>query len=94
MKLQLVLSLTLLPLIGLVFVLLSPISTAKARAIGLDEAARIALRLVPGEVEAIDLDRYRGKEVYEVEIRGTDHREHEVIVDAHSGEILHESIDD
>lgn len=68
---------------------------AAPKSITLDDAERIALGHVPGgTLESIDRDRHFGRVVYEVEVRATDGREHELVIDAADGRIVSEEIDD
>ena len=60
-----------------------------------EKAERIALGRVPGGVvEEIERDRHLGKDVYEVDVRAPDGREHEIVIDANDGTVLSEEIDD
>lgn len=57
---------------------------------GLSEAQIIELALaeIPGEVQDVEQDRYRGKDVFEVEILTEDGVEMELYIAADTGEIL------
>ena len=61
-----------------------------ADATGLTEAQviEIALTEVPGEVTEVELERHRGKRVYEIEILAADGSEMEVTIAAATGDIL------
>ena len=54
-----------------------------------DERARqIALEHVPGTVTDLERDEENGRQVIEVEVRGEDGREREVVIDAGNGRVL------
>ncbi len=61
---------------------------AKQAKIPEDEARRIALQRVSGEILESELDRETGKLVYEFEIRDKSGKIQEVLVDAQTGEIV------
>ncbi len=64
------------------------------RMISLAEAERIALERVPGgTVEDMERETRLGEPVIEVEVRGPDGREYELVIDA-SGRVISEEIDD
>lgn len=66
----------------------------KQTTITLAKAADIALARVPGgTITEIELDREQGREVYEVEVRATDGREHDLVIDASDGSVISETID-
>ncbi len=68
---------------------------AKKSEISIEKAARIALERVPGGVvEEIERDIELGKVVYEVDVRGPDGREHDIVIDASNGKVLSDRIDD
>jgi uncharacterized membrane protein YkoI len=62
--------------------------------ITLEEAKAIALRDVPGTVDDADLELENGFLVYEVEVDDQAGLEHEFIIDAGSGVVLHKTTDD
>lgn len=62
--------------------------------IDIHEAIRIALERVPGTAQSADLEIKLGRKVFEVEILSTKGPEYEVVVDAHSGEVLQSKLDD
>jgi hypothetical protein len=53
-----------------------------------EEASKIALERVPGNVTDVTRERKRGKEVYVVEIQTPDEGEKDVLVDIKTGRIL------
>lgn len=53
-----------------------------------EQAVAIALRVVQGEVTAVDIEPKRGKLVYAVEILTSDGEETDVLVDIETGEVL------
>ncbi|HEY4601000.1 MAG TPA: PepSY domain-containing protein [Cerasibacillus sp.] len=57
------------------------------------EAADIALKEFPGEVESIELDEDDGQLIYEVEVKNG-HQEADIEIDACTGEILLIDLDD
>jgi hypothetical protein len=59
-----------------------------------EESKAIALERVPGTVEEVELENEDGFVVYEVEVRAEDGSEHEVIIDARTGEIVAVETDD
>ena len=59
-------------------------------AIGFDDAKRIALERVAGEVESIELERG----VFEVEVRTPQGAEYEVYIDAERGTVIRVELDD
>ena len=59
-------------------------------AIGFDDAKRIALERVAGEVESIELERG----VFEVEVRTPQGAEYEVHIDAEAGTVIRVELDD
>ena len=67
---------------------------AKEAKISLEEARRIALARVPGTVIESELDKEKGKVVYEFEIRDKDNKSFDVLVDAKTGEIVGVEADD
>ncbi|HLR79228.1 MAG TPA: PepSY domain-containing protein [Bacillota bacterium] len=58
------------------------------RQISIEEAMRIALERVPGEVVKIELDTEQGVIVYEVDIVTNQGIEYEVVVDRNTGRII------
>ena len=67
---------------------------AKQAKITQDEAINAALEKVPGTVEEVELEDEKGTIVYEIELVSTDGTEHEVEVDAQTGEVLKVEADD
>ena len=67
---------------------------AKQAKITQDEAINAALEKVPGTVEEVELEDKKGTIVYEIELVSTDGTEHEVEVDAQTGEVLKVEADD
>lgn len=61
---------------------------AKEAKISADEARRIALERIGGEVVESELERENGRVVYEFEIKTAEGRYYEVVVDAGTGEIV------
>jgi uncharacterized membrane protein YkoI len=59
-----------------------------------DESKDIALKEVPGTVNAVDLDDENGTTVYEVEVLAKDGTQHDVIIDATTGKVLDVEIDE
>jgi uncharacterized membrane protein YkoI len=60
----------------------------------IEQAERIALERVPGGVvESVERDRRLGREVFEVDVRAPDGREHELAIDVIDGRVLAEVID-
>jgi len=53
-----------------------------------DQARESALKVVPGRVTKVELERKRGKIVYVVEIRTDSAGEKDVLVDIESGEVV------
>jgi uncharacterized membrane protein YkoI len=63
----------------------------------IDQAAaeKVALEAVPGTVHETELEASdNGYVVYDIEISGDDGREHEVIVDAGNGKVLHQDLEE
>jgi len=61
---------------------------AKEAKISLEEARQTAVARVPGTVIESELDKEKGKVVYEFEIRNKDNKTFDVLVDAVTGEIV------
>jgi len=61
---------------------------AKEAVISLEAARQTALARVPGTVIESELDKEKGKVVYEFEIRDKDKKTFDVLVDAKTGEIV------
>lgn len=60
----------------------------------IEQAERIALERVPGGVvESVERDRRLGRDVFEIDVRAPDGREHELAIDAIDGKVLAEVID-
>ncbi|HET6583793.1 MAG TPA: PepSY domain-containing protein [Nannocystaceae bacterium] len=67
----------------------------KETTITLEKAERIALARVPGgTITEIEIERHAGRKVYEIEVRATDGREHDLVIDASDGRVISEDIDD
>lgn len=58
------------------------------------QATEIALQKVPGTVDEVELEKEDGKVVWEVEIIAANKQEHELLIDANSGEIIKQELDD
>jgi uncharacterized membrane protein YkoI len=66
-----------------------------AKPITMQDAERIALKRVPGgTIDEIEKDRHAGRDVFEVEVRAPDGREHDLVIDALDGRVVSEEIDD
>lgn len=67
-------------------------AAAKSAGISLDQAVAAALKSVPGTVTEAGLDRddddHDGRAVWELDVRGSDKKWHDVTVDATSGKVL------
>jgi hypothetical protein len=63
-------------------------SPAPLPKISRDEAKEKALKLIPGRVTSIVIERKRGKHVYVVEIMTRDAGEKDVLVDIHTGDVV------
>lgn len=61
---------------------------AKQAKITKAEAQRIALERVPGKVVESEIDKEKGRLVYEFEIKTSENKVFEVLVDAKTGEIV------
>ncbi|GAA1826842.1 PepSY domain-containing protein [Actinomadura chokoriensis] len=57
-------------------------------------AADAALKAVPGRVTSADFETEHGKAVWEVDVAGRDGAGHEVTIDAGSGKVLAEEVDE
>jgi uncharacterized membrane protein YkoI len=67
---------------------------AKKSPITLAQAERIALERVPGgTIEEVERDRHGTRDVFEIEVRDTSGREHEIVIDAAEGRVLSDEID-
>jgi uncharacterized membrane protein YkoI len=53
-----------------------------------EEASKIALERIPGNVTDVTIERKRGKQVYVVEILTADEGEKDVLVDIKTGRII------
>jgi uncharacterized membrane protein YkoI len=63
--------------------------------ISLAQAERIALERVPGgTIEEAERDRHAGREVYEIDVRDSQGRDHELVIDATDGRVISDVIDD
>ncbi|WP_324797649.1 PepSY domain-containing protein [Streptomyces cyaneofuscatus] len=71
---------------------------AKGSGISLDQAVAAALKSVPGTVTQAELDRddddHDGRTVWELDVRGSDKKWHDVTVDATNGKVLKSREDD
>jgi len=80
--------------IGLLAILLLPVIAAAEPSrktgakISPEEASKIALEKVPGNVTEVTIERKRGKQVYVVEIQTPDEGEKDVLVDIKTGRII------
>ncbi|MFH9210713.1 PepSY domain-containing protein [Streptomyces globisporus] len=67
-------------------------AAAKNARISLDQAVAAALKSVPGTVTQAELDRddddHDGRAVWELDVRGSDKKWHDVTVDADNGKVL------
>ncbi|CAM5467874.1 PepSY domain-containing protein [Streptomyces cyaneofuscatus] len=73
-------------------------AAAKGSGISLDQAVAAALKSVPGTVTQAELDRddddHDGRTVWELDVRGSDKKWHDVTVDADNGKVLKTRDDD
>ncbi|WP_432149690.1 PepSY domain-containing protein [Streptomyces sp. bgisy029] len=73
-------------------------AAAKSAGISLDQAVAAALKSVPGTVTQAELDRddddHDGRTVWELDVRGSDKKWHDVTVDADNGKVLKSREDD
>lgn len=69
-------------------------SVADATGLTEEQVIEIALMEVPGEVVEVELERHRGRQIYEVEILSQDGAEMEVEINAETGSILKVSAED
>ncbi|MFF2699139.1 PepSY domain-containing protein [Streptomyces cyaneofuscatus] len=73
-------------------------AAAKGSGISLDQAVAAALKSVPGTVTQAELDRddddHDGRTVWELDVRGSDKKWHDVTVDATNGNVLKSREDD
>ncbi|MGW4836115.1 PepSY domain-containing protein [Streptomyces globisporus] len=73
-------------------------AAAKSTGISLDQAVAAALKSVPGTVTGAELDRddddHNGRAVWELDVRGSDKKWHDVTVDAGNGKVLKTRDDD
>ncbi|MFJ7324987.1 PepSY domain-containing protein [Streptomyces cyaneofuscatus] len=73
-------------------------AAAKSAGISLDQAVAAALKSVPGTVAQAELDRddddHNGRTVWELDVRGSDKKWHDVTVDADNGKVLKTRDDD
>ncbi|MEU0356102.1 PepSY domain-containing protein [Streptomyces cyaneofuscatus] len=73
-------------------------AAAKSAGISLDQAVAAALKSVPGTVTQAELDRddddHNGRTVWELDVRGSDKKWHDVTVDADNGKVLKTRDDD
>ncbi|MFJ6514690.1 PepSY domain-containing protein [Streptomyces sp. NPDC091406] len=73
-------------------------AAAKNAGITLDQAVAAALKSVPGTVTEAGLDRddddHNGRTVWELDVRGSDKKWHDVTVDADNGKVLKTRDDD
>ena len=84
-------------ILGLVlFGLLLAAGTAaqsKQKYIGMKRATEIASQLVAGKITSSEREKEHGKMIYSFDIRGTDGKIHEVNLDAFTGEVLANEIE-
>ncbi|ROV68298.1 PepSY domain-containing protein [Streptomyces globisporus] len=73
-------------------------AAAKNARLSLDQAVAAALKSVPGTVAQAELDRddddHDGRTVWELDVRGSDKKWHDVTVDADNGKVLKTRDDD
>ncbi|MGW6712639.1 PepSY domain-containing protein [Streptomyces globisporus] len=73
-------------------------AAAKNARLSLDQAVAAALKSVPGTVAQAELDRddddHDGRTVWELDVRGSDKKWHDVTVDADNGKVLKTRYDD
>ncbi|MDJ1644325.1 PepSY domain-containing protein [Streptomyces pakalii] len=73
-------------------------AAAKSAGISLDQAVAAALKSAPGTVTGAELDRddddHGGRAVWELDVRGSDKKWHDVTVDAGNGKVLKTRDDD
>ncbi|MEU5370721.1 PepSY domain-containing protein [Streptomyces sp. NPDC005951] len=73
-------------------------AAAKSAGISLDQAVAAALKSVPGTVTGAELDRddddHDSRAVWELDVRGSDKKWHDVTVDAGNGKVLKTRVDD
>ncbi|MFE8976541.1 PepSY domain-containing protein [Streptomyces cyaneofuscatus] len=73
-------------------------AAAKGSGISLDQAVAAALKSAPGTVTQAELDRddddHDGRTVWELDVRGSDKKWHDVTVDADNGKVLKTRDDD
>jgi uncharacterized membrane protein YkoI len=87
-------ALTGLILAGGIAGMVSAQSAADATGLTEEQIIAIALTEVPGDVTDVELERERGKRIYEVEIRTQDGTEMEVEIAADTGDILRVEAED
>ncbi len=61
--------------------------------ITMDRALEIALSTVPGTAKSVEFDLEKGKSIWEVEVVDVNKRVHELEIDATSGEVLKQKLD-
>ncbi|MEU0838446.1 PepSY domain-containing protein [Streptomyces sp. NPDC005962] len=68
---------------------------AKADKVGYDEATAAALKAVPGTATSAELDHSdrNGSLIWEVDVFGKDHKNHDVTIDAGNGKVLNQHTD-
>ncbi|MFD8466199.1 PepSY domain-containing protein [Streptomyces cyaneofuscatus] len=73
-------------------------AAAKGSGISLDQAVAAALKSAPGTITQAELDRddddHDGRTVWELDVRGSDKKWHDVTVDATNGKVLKSREDD
>ena len=74
--------------------LVSAQTVANATGLTQEQVIEIALLEVPGEVTEVERERYRGQQIFEVEILAADGTEMEVEIAAETGEVLKVSAED
>ncbi|HEX6595040.1 MAG TPA: PepSY domain-containing protein [Bacillota bacterium] len=63
------------------------------RQISIEEAMRIAMERVPGEIVKVELDTEQGMIVYEVDIMTPQGIQYEVVVDRNTGRVIEIKLD-
>ena len=81
-------ALTGLVLAGGIAGMVSAQSVADSTGLSEEQVIEIALMEVPGEVTEVELERHRGKQIFEIEILGADGTETEIKIAADTGDIL------
>jgi uncharacterized membrane protein YkoI len=66
---------------------------SKQKYIGMKRAKAIASQQVAGKITGSEREKENGKMIYSFDIRGTDGKNHEVTIDAFTGEVLTREIE-